>query len=108
MRQLPTAALAAAIALAFATTPPTSNGVFASDVYGMPVLASNTVAVEQSTGDASVDRAIRHVSRDRKRIGRNGQLLYSIAPRTGVDRSKEMPDDGPSPSLSGYYSALTR
>jgi hypothetical protein len=83
-----------------------SNGVFASDVYGTPVLSANVVTTDQATNDAAVNRAVRQVSRDRARIGRNGQLLYSIAPRTNVDRSNEMPDDGPSPSLSGYYSTL--
>ena len=93
-----------------ASTPPTlaSNGVFASDVYGMPVLSANVVTAEPGANDASVNRAIRQVQRDRARIGRNGQLLYSIAPRTNVDRSNEMPDDGPSPALSGYNSALAR
>ena len=92
------------------TTSPTlaSNGVFASDVYGTPVLSANVVTSEQAANEASVNRAIRQVSRDRARIGRNGQLLYSIAPRTNVDRRNEMPDDGPSPSLSGYNSALVR
>jgi hypothetical protein len=92
------------------TTTPTlaTNGVFASDVYGTPVLSANGVTAEQAANDASVNRAIRQVSRDRARVGRNGQLLYSIAPRTHVDRSNEMPDDGPSPSLSGYNSALAR
>jgi len=93
-----------------ASTPPTlaSNGVFASDVYGMPVLSANVATAEPGANDASVNRAIRQVQRDRARIGRNGQLLYSIAPRTNVDRSNEMPDDGPSPALSGYNSALAR
>ena len=92
------------------TTPPTlaSNGVFASDVYGTPVLSANGVTAEQAANEASVNRAIRQVSRDRARVGRNGQLLYSIAPRTNVDRRNEMPDDGPSPSLSGYNSVLVR
>jgi len=95
--------------VASATTPTlASNGVFASDVYGTPVLSANVVTTEQATNDATVNRAIRQVSRDRARIGRNGQLLYSIAPRTSVDRRNEMPDDGPSPSLSGYNSALVR
>lgn len=91
-----------------ATTTLASNGVFASDVYGTPVLSANVVTAEQAANEASVNRAIRQVSRDRERIGRNGQLLYSIAPRTNVDRRNEMPDDGPSPSLSGYNSALVR
>ena len=96
-------------ALAASTTPTlASNGVFASDVYGMPVLSANVVTAEPGANDASVNRAIRQVQRDRARIGRNGQLLYSIAPRTNVDRSNEMPDDGPSPALSGYNSALAR
>jgi len=85
-----------------------SNGVFSSDVYGAPVLSANVTTPDQAANDAAVNRALRQVTRDRARIGRNGQLLYSIAPRTNVDRSSQMPDDGPSPSLSGYYSSLTR
>src|SRR5262249_21271543 len=85
-----------------------SNAVIASDVYGTPVLSASVVTPDQAANDAAVNRALRQVARDRARVGRNGQLLYSIAPRTNVDRSNEMPDDGPSPSLSGYYSALTR
>ncbi len=42
------------------------------------------------------------------KIGRNGQLLQSIAPRTNVNRTNQMPDDGPSPTLTGTDSALTR
>jgi len=94
--------------------PLASNGmVGSSDVYSAPVLASNGIAVTEDqlvarANAGNVDRAINQVQRDRKRMGRNGQLLYSIAPRTNVDRSKEMPDDGPSPALSGYNSALAR
>jgi hypothetical protein len=97
------------VALASTTAPILAgNGVFASDVYGTPVLSANVVTTDQAANDAAVNRALRQVSRDRARIGRNGQLLYSIAPRTNVDRSNEMPDDGPSPALSGYNSALAR
>jgi hypothetical protein len=97
-----------------AALPMASNGTIgASDVYSAPLLASNGIIVTedqlQSRANATnVDRAIAQVQRDRKRIGRNGQLLYSIAPRTNVDRSHEAPDDGPTPALSGYNSALAR
>jgi hypothetical protein len=72
--------------------------------------ANNVVAanVETVRNSQSFDRAVNVVKRDRQRVGRNGQLLQSIAPRTDADRSREMPDDGPSPTLSGTNSALTR
>jgi len=62
------------------------NGVANADV----VVADNTM-----------NQVIGTAQRDRKRVGRNGQLLYSIAPRTSVDRSREVPDDGPTPALTG-------
>jgi hypothetical protein len=62
---------------------------------------ANTANVENARAGASMDRVINQASRERKKIGRNGQLLYSIAPHTSVDRSNQMPDDGPSPALKG-------
>lgn len=57
----------------------------------------------------SLNRVIRDAEKDRRKIGRNGQLLHTIAPRTdGVDRSHEMPDDGPTPALSGLASGFAR
>lgn len=92
-------------ALPYAAAPVTlaSNTLLAPDV-----VANSMVTMEAARSDASVNRAIAQVQRDRKRVGRNGQLLYSIAPRTNVDRSAEMPDDGPPPSLTGSYSTLVR
>ena len=86
-----------------------NQGIAASDVLAGSSVADNTFAVSPAqTNGVSVDRAIAQVSRDRKRVGRNGQLLYSIAPRTNVDRSGQMPDDAPSPALTGSASTLTR
>ena len=83
-----------------------ANGIATNDVVAGSVLVPEATS---AANGASVNRAINQVSRDRKRVGRNGQLLYSIAPRTsGVDRSNEMPDDGPSPALTGSNSTLTR
>jgi len=59
---------------------PVNNGVAAADlVYA----------------DRAMNQVIHDARAERHRIGRNGQLLYSITPRTDVDRSKEVPDDGP-------------
>ena len=69
--------------------------------------AGASVEAEAARSSKNLDRAIKQVERDRKKIGRNGQLLQSIAPRTGADRSNEMPDDGPTPALTGSSSALT-
>jgi hypothetical protein len=87
-----------------------ANGIAGNDVYAGAVTSPDvTLAANSAVNGVSVDRAISQVSRDRKRVGRNGQLLYSIAPRTnGVDRTNQMPDDGPSPALTGSNSTLTR
>ena len=89
---------------------PASTGLASTDLgYGNASIAAQGIAVsETQVNGVNVDRAINQVSRDRKRIGRNGQLLYSIAPRTNVDRSAQMPDDGPSPALTGSNSTLAR
>jgi hypothetical protein len=91
------------------STAPTTALASTDVVYGNASIAAQGIAVtEAQVNGVNVDRAINQVSRDRKRIGRNGQLLYSIAPRTNVDRSAQMPDDGPSPALTGSNSTLTR
>jgi len=99
-----------AAAIPAATGPVVNNGVAGSaDVFAGAAVTPNTVVAQAQVNDASFNRAVNQASRDRKRIGRNGQLLNTIAPRTnGVDRSREMPDDGPSPSLSGFNSTLVR
>lgn len=81
-----------------------SNATLGSDV----IANAQVTQFEKARADANVNRAIAQVQRDRKRVGRNGQVLYSIAPRTNVDRSAQMPDDGPPPSLTGSFSTLTR
>ncbi len=90
------------------TTVPVTNSTLALNTAPDLVANAQVTQFEAARNDANVNRAIAQVQRDRKRIGRNGQLLYSIAPRTNVDRSAEMPDDGPPPSLTGSYSTLTR
>ena len=98
----------------FATIPAANgsimaNGIAGNDVYASAATAPDVTMAANAANGVSVDRAINQVSRDRKRVGRNGQLLYSIAPRSnGVDRSREMPDDGPSPALTGSNSTLAR
>ena len=67
-----------------------------------------SIDVEMLRSSDDLDRAIKAVKKDRKKIGRNGQLLQSIAPRTNVDRTGEMPDDGATLALTGSSSALTR
>jgi hypothetical protein len=67
-----------------------------------------TALAEVQRSSVSLDRVIKSAEKDRKKIGRNGQLLNTIAPRTNVDRSNEMPDDGPTPALSGLSNSLVR
>jgi hypothetical protein len=83
------------------------NGASSNNQVG--VNGANGVNAGAATNDtvrssANLDRVIKQAERDRRKIGRNGQLLYSIAPRTNVDRSNEMPDDGPTPALKGLLS----
>jgi len=67
-----------------------------------------TALADVQRSSVSLDRVIKSAEKDRKKIGRNGQLLNSITPRTNVDRSAEMPDDGPTPALSGLSNGLLR
>ena len=76
------------------------------DLASLGTVTTATADVQRSS--VSLDRVIRQAERDRKKIGRNGQLLNTIAPRTNVDRSSEMPDDGPTPALSGLANSLSR
>jgi hypothetical protein len=69
-------------------------------------LGAASLDVQRSA--VSLDRVIKTAEKDRKKIGRNGQLLNTIAPRTNADRSNEMPDDGPTPALSGLANSLSR
>jgi len=81
---------------AYAVTPPVTEATsFAAPQY---------VAADVVVADNTMNQVIGETRRDRRRIGRNGQLLYSIAPRTNVDRSREVPDDGPTPALTGPLS----
>jgi hypothetical protein len=76
-----------------------------ANTYEPPVYNGSTNAVtDVRVADATMNQVIGSAKRDRNRVGRNGQLLYSIAPRTNVDRSREVPDDGPTPALTGPLS----
>lgn len=81
---------------AYAVTPQVTE----TTGYAAPQYIGADVAVADNT----MNQVIGDAKRDRRRVGRNGQLLYSIAPRTSVDRSAQMPDDGPSPALKGPLS----
>src|SRR5439155_16685330 len=51
--------------------------------------------------EIDLDRAVRKESRRAQRkVARNEQRLQTIAPRTNVDRTAEMPDDPVSPAIS--------
>ena len=52
-----------------------------------------------ATSATATTPAERKELRKRQNLPRNGQLLYSIAPRTNVDRTRQMPDDPISPAL---------
>jgi len=60
----------------------TTNPTYAaSDLMGGASVLDTTVTQGTQGNGASVDRAIRQVTKERRRIGRNGQLLNTIAPR---------------------------
>jgi hypothetical protein len=77
---------------AYAAAPAAAQLAMAAPIYS---------SAEVAYADNTMNQVIGEAKRDRHRVGRNGQLLYSIAPRTNVDRSREVPDDGPSPALTG-------
>ena len=62
-------------------------------------IAESEVAQVGVATSAATDPAVRRELRKRQNLKRNGQLLYSIAPRTNVDRTWQTPDDGPTPAL---------
>jgi hypothetical protein len=78
-----------------------NSGVSNNQGYASSSINAGVAANDTARTSASLDRVIKQAERDRKKAGRNGQLLYSIAPRSSVDRSAEMPDDGPTPALKG-------
>jgi hypothetical protein len=69
---------------------------------GATVGTAGSTALDMQRSAASLDKVIQSAKSERRKIGKNGQLLYSIAPRTNADRSQEVPDDGPTPALKGY------
>ena len=83
-----------------------NRSVVAAAAVETPTLGAASIDVQRSA--VSLDRVIKSAEKDRKKIGRNGQLLNTIAPRTNADRSNEMRDDGPTPALSGLANSLSR
>jgi len=82
------------------------NGELMGNPAGNAVVASNGAILSGSAfvpqvGVATTenDPRVRRELDKRRNLKRNGQLLYSIAPRTNVDRSWQMPDDPISPAL---------
>jgi hypothetical protein len=77
-------------------------GIAASDLTAgadFGIAASSVPQVGIATSVAAADPAVRKELRKRQALKRNDQLLYSIAPRTNVDRSWQMPNDPPTPAL---------
>ena len=63
------------------------------------ILSGAAIAPQVGVATSDNDPLVRRELNKRRRLKRNGQLLYSIAPRTNVDRSWQMPDDPISPAL---------
>ena len=84
--------------------PATNAGMTASDLGGT-TLADTTgmpqvgIATSNTVTAATTDPGVRKELRKRQNLPRNGQLLYSIAPRTNNDRGWQMRDDPVSPAL---------
>ena len=67
-------------------------------------LAETDVVVTQSGSSVIVPELSaveRKELRKRHNLGKNQQLLNTVAPRTSVDRTGQMPDDPPTPALTG-------
>jgi len=61
---------------------------------------ANIVAANTITPTPEINAATRRVANEtHRKVARNEQLMHSIAPRTDVDRTSQMPDD-PSPLFS--------
>ena len=82
------------------------SGNPAANTGGNAVIASNgailsgaAIAPQVGVATSNNDPLVRRELNKRRNLRRNGQLLYSIAPRTNVDRSWQMPDDPISPAL---------
>jgi hypothetical protein len=67
--------------------------------------AQTTATVDTAAASKNLDRAIKSEEKDRAKLGRNGQMLESVAPRTNVDRTNQMANDAPSPLFTGSSSA---
>ena len=74
-------------------TPTYGNTSAAAAANGTGFTAS---AIATPRLDAATRREAR---RERATVARGGQTLNTIAPRTNVDRTNQMPDDPPSPAL---------
>jgi hypothetical protein len=62
--------------------------------------ATADTRIGASTATPELDQAARReLQRQRRTVERKGQMMHSIAPRSGVDRTDQMPDDS-TPLLS--------
>ena len=90
---------------------PVVDGISAN---GERVPGATTTAVPAAPASTAapavdLDRAVRRESRrTQRKVARNEQRLQTIAPRTKVDRSAEMPDDPVSPAISPPDRGTTR
>ena len=70
-------------------------------VISAPIPAAALAAPSIESAQVDLDRAVRRETRRTQRtVAPNEQRLYTIAPRTTVDRSAEMPNDPVSPAIS--------
>ncbi len=68
---------------------------------GAPATGVAAPVIGTEFSEVDLDRAVRKESRRAQRkVARNEQRLQTIAPRTNVDRTAEMPDDPVSPAIS--------
>jgi hypothetical protein len=80
-----------------------ANGEVIGSTLQQPAtsLPQQQVFVQQQSALAPEFTALeRRELRKRNNVPKNAQLLNSVAPRTNVDRTWQMPDDPPSPALS--------
>jgi hypothetical protein len=73
----------------------------ATAALGAPAPAAGLAAPSIEFSEVDLDRAVRRETRrTQRKVARNEQRLYTITPRTAVDRGNEMPDDPVSPAIS--------
>jgi hypothetical protein len=77
-----------------------ANGEIVGGTFAQAPAQQQLIVQQQSALTPELTALERRELRKRNNVPANKQLLNSVAPRTNVDRTWQMPDDPPSPALS--------